>query len=46
VFGVDECGDAAQALGFGDYVQGHGGLTAGFRAVDFDHAAAGESAYA
>ncbi len=44
VLGVDEGGDAAQLLRFGDDVQGHGGLTAGFRAVDFDDAAARKSA--
>ncbi len=44
MLGVDEGGDAAELLGFGDDVQGHGGLAAGFRAVDFDDAAARESA--
>src|SRR6266446_482083 len=46
VLGVDERRGAAQLLRFGDDVQRHGGLTAGFRAVDFDDAAAREAAHA
>jgi len=41
-----EGSDAAEALGFGDDVQCHGGLAAGFRTVDFDDSAPGEPAYA
>ena len=44
MFGVDESGLAAKLLRFGDDLQGERSLTAGFRAVDFDNAAAGESA--
>ena len=44
VFGVDEGGMAAEFLRFGDHVQSERGLAAGFRAVDFDHAAAREAA--
>ena len=44
MFGVDESGLAAEFLGFSDDLQGQGGLAAGFRAVDFDDAAAGETA--
>ena len=44
MFGIDESGLAAKLLGFGDDLQGERSLTAGFRAVDFDNAAAGESA--
>ena len=44
VLGVDEGGDAAQALGVGDRVQRHRGLTGGFRTVDFHDAAAGQAA--
>ena len=36
VLGVDEGGHAAQLLGAGDGVQGHGGLAARFRAEDLD----------
>ena len=45
MFGVDEGRRAAELLRFGDDVQRHGGLTAGFRAVNFDHAAARKTAY-
>ena len=44
VLGVDEGGDAALALGVGDGVQRHGGLTGGFRTVDFHDTAAGQAA--
>jgi hypothetical protein len=44
VFGVDESGGAAEFLGFGDGVQRKRGLAAGFRAEDFDNAAARKSA--
>src|SRR5580698_9505625 len=37
-------GDAAEFLGFGYDLQSERGFTAGFRAVDFDDAAAGETA--
>ena len=46
VFGVDECGDSAVFLALCYGVDGNGGLTGGFGAVDFDDAAFGESAYA
>ena len=42
VLGVDEGGDAARLLGFGDDVQGQGRLAGRFRAVDLDDAAARE----
>src|SRR5258708_1911953 len=43
VLRINEGGLAAELLRFGDDVKSHGGLAAGFRAVDFDHAAAGEA---
>jgi len=42
MFGVDESGLAAEFLSFGDDLQGERSLTARFRAVDFDDAAAGK----
>ena len=44
MFGVDIGGDAALLLGLGHHVQRQGGLARGFRAVDFDHAAARQAA--
>ena len=44
VFGIDERRHAAELLRFGDHVQRQRRLAARFRAVDFDHAAARESA--
>ena len=44
VLRVDEGGNPAQALGIGDRVQGHGGLTRGFRAIDLNDAAARQAA--
>ena len=44
VFGVDEGSLATEFLGFGDDLESECGLTAGFRAVDFDDAAAREPA--
>ena len=41
---IDENGGAAALLGFGHHMQGHGGLTAGFRPVDLDDSAAGQAA--
>ncbi|OPZ95770.1 MAG: hypothetical protein BWY72_01970 [Bacteroidetes bacterium ADurb.Bin416] len=41
VFGVDESGDATGFLSLGDGVDGQGGFTGGFRAVDFDDTASG-----
>jgi hypothetical protein len=46
VFHVDEGGHAAGLLGLGDGLEGEGGFTGGFRAVDFDDAAAREAAHA
>ena len=46
MLGVDEGGDAAGLLGFGDDVQGEGGLAGGFGAEDLDDAAAGDAAAA
>ena len=46
VFGVDERGLSAEFLRFGDDLQRQRGLAAGFRAVDFDDAAAREAANA
>ena len=43
MFGVDEGGDAAVALGMGHDMQGQRGFTAGFRPEDFDHATAGNA---
>ncbi len=43
MFGIDECGDAAFFLGFGDDVQAERGFAGGFRAEDFDDAAAGHA---
>ena len=43
VFGVDEGGDAALALGLGHGVQGEGRLAAGFRSEDLDDAAVGNA---
>src|SRR4029077_2753764 len=45
VFGVDESGLATQVLGFGDDLQSEGGLAAGFRAVNFNNAAARKTAH-
>ena len=44
VLGVDEGCDAAEALGVGDRVERHRGLTGGFRTVDFHDAAARQAA--
>src|SRR5438309_973651 len=44
VLGVNESGLATEFLGFGDNLQSERGLAAGFRAVDFDDAAAREPA--
>ena len=44
VLGVDERRDTAGGLGVGHRVQGDGGLTRGFRAVDLDDAAARQPA--
>ena len=44
VFGIDESGDAALFLRFGDDVDGEGGFTGGFGAVYFDDAAFWEAA--
>ena len=44
VLDVDEGGQAAGLLGLGDGGEGEGRLAGGFRAVDFDDAAAGEAA--
>ena len=41
MFGVDEGGDAAGLLDFGEGVEGEGGFAGGFGAVDFDDAAFG-----
>ena len=41
MLGVDEGGDAAPLLCFGDHVQGQGGLTGRLRAEDLYDAAAG-----
>ena len=46
VLGVDEGSDAALALRVGHGMQRDGGLTGGFGAVDFHHAAAGQAANA
>ena len=44
VLGIDERGGAAVALDFGDHFERQGGFTGGFGAVDFDHAAARQTA--
>ena len=44
MLGIDEGGDAAALLGFGDDVQRQGRLAGGFRAVDLDDAAAWHAA--
>ena len=44
VLHVDESGDAALLLGFRDDLQRDGGFAGGFRAEDFDDAAAGKAA--
>ena len=44
VFGVDEGGQTAQALGFGDDLEGDGRLARRFRAKDLCDAAAGDAA--
>ena len=44
VLGVDERRDTAGSLGVGHRMQGDGGLTRGFRAVDLDDAAARQPA--
>jgi hypothetical protein len=44
VLGVDEGRDAALALGVCHCVKGHGGLTGGFRPVNFYDAATGKAA--
>ena len=44
MLGVDESGDAAGFLSFGDGVQGQGGLAAAFRSEHFDDASAREAA--
>ncbi len=44
VFGVDIGGDATLFLGFGHGMERQGGLARGFRAVNFDHAAARQAA--
>ena len=44
VLDVDEGGEAAAFLGLGDDGEGEGGFAGGFRAEDFDDAAAGEAA--
>ena len=41
MFCVDEGRDTPRPLDLGDGVQGQGGLSTGFRAVDLDHAAPG-----
>ena len=46
VLGVDERGGAAHLLGLRNAVQRHGGLTGGFRPVDLNDAALGQSAHA
>ena len=46
VFRIDEGGDAAKLLGFGNGVQGECRLAGRFRSVDFDNAAAGEASHA
>ena len=46
VLGVDKRGGAAGLLRLGHHVQRHGGFTGRFRAVDFDDAAARQSAHA
>ena len=43
MLGINERGLSAEFLRFGDDVQGHGGLAARFRAIDFNDAAAGQS---
>jgi hypothetical protein len=43
VLGVDERGHAAPLLSIGDGVQGHRGLAAGFRTIDFDNSPARNS---
>ena len=43
MLGVDEGGDAAQALGLGDHVKREGRLAGRFGAEDLDHAAAGDA---
>src|SRR5260370_16627088 len=44
MFGVNESRLAPELLGFGDDVEGHGRLAAGFGAVNLDHAPAREAA--
>src|SRR5258708_28128141 len=44
VLGVDESGLAAELLRFSDHLQSERGFTAGFRAIDFNHAAARKTA--
>src|SRR5690606_7355207 len=44
MLGIDEGAGAALLLGFGDAVQGDGGLARAFRAVDLDDAAARKAA--
>ena len=44
MLGVDERGDAAQTLGFGDDVKRQGGLARGLRAVDLGHPPARQAA--
>ena len=46
VLHVDEGGLAAPLLGLGHHLQGHGGLTGGFRPVDFHDAPLGYAAHA
>ncbi len=43
---VDESADAAELLGFGDDMLTDGGLAGGLGAIDFDDAAARQSAHA
>jgi len=46
VLGINKSRQTAGLLRFRDHLQGDGGLAAGFRAENFDYAAAGESAHA
>ena len=46
VFGIHKGCHAASLLGFGDNLQADGGFARGFRAEDFNHAAARNSAHA
>ena len=46
VLGVDEGGRAAQLLGLGHHVQGHGGLARGLGPVDLDDASLGDATHA